>query len=44
MTITRELSPALAARFKTVAQAAIVEWEAKVGAEGRAVLERFRKP
>lgn len=44
MTITRELSPALAARFKTVAQAAIVEWEAKVGAEGRGVLERFRKP
>jgi TRAP-type C4-dicarboxylate transport system substrate-binding protein len=43
MTITRELSPALAARFKTVAQAAIAEWEAKVGAEGREVLERFRK-
>ena len=42
MTITREVSPALAAKFKTAAQAAIAEWEAKSGAEGREILERFR--
>ena len=42
MPITRELSPALAAKFKTAAQAAIAEWEAKSGAEGREILERFR--
>ena len=43
MTITREASPALVAKFKAAAQTAIAEWEAKVGAEGREVLERFRR-
>ena len=43
MTITREVSPALEAKFKTAARVAIAEWEAKVGDEGREVLERFRK-
>jgi TRAP-type transport system periplasmic protein len=43
MTITREVSPALAAKFKTASRAAIAEWETKVGVEGREVLERFRK-
>jgi TRAP-type C4-dicarboxylate transport system substrate-binding protein len=43
MTITREVSPALAAKFKTASRAAIADWEAKVGVEGREVLERFRK-
>jgi TRAP-type C4-dicarboxylate transport system substrate-binding protein len=43
MTITRTVSPALAAKFKAAAQTAIAEWEAKSGAEGRDVLERFRK-
>ena len=43
MTITREVSPALAAKFKAAAQTAIAEWEAKSGAEGREVLERFRR-
>ena len=43
MTITREISPALEAKFKTAARVAIAEWEAKVGDEGREVLERFRK-
>src|SRR2546430_5062294 len=42
MTITREVSPALAATFKAAAQTAIAEWEAKSGAEGREILERFR--
>ncbi len=42
MTITREVSPALAAQFKAAAQTAIAEWEAKSGAEGREILERFR--
>jgi phage baseplate assembly protein W len=42
MTITRDVSPALAAKFKAAARAAIAEWEAKTGAEGREVLERFR--
>jgi len=43
MTLTREVSPALAAKFKAAAQTAIAEWEAKSGAEGREVLERFRR-
>src|SRR6266581_6021248 len=43
MTITREVSPALEAKFKAAARVAIAEWEAKVGDEGREVLERFRK-
>jgi TRAP-type C4-dicarboxylate transport system substrate-binding protein len=43
MTITREVSPALAAKFKAAAQAAIAEWEAKSGPDGREVLERFRR-
>jgi TRAP-type C4-dicarboxylate transport system substrate-binding protein len=42
MTITRDVSPELAAKFKTAAQHAIAEWETKSGAEGREVLERFR--
>jgi TRAP-type C4-dicarboxylate transport system substrate-binding protein len=42
MTITRDVSPELAAKFKTAAQHAIAEWETKTGAEGREVLERFR--
>ena len=43
MTITREVSPALAAKFKAAAQTAIAEWETKSGAEGREILERFRR-
>jgi TRAP-type C4-dicarboxylate transport system substrate-binding protein len=43
MTITREMSPALAAKFKAAAQAAIADWETKTGADGREVLERFRR-
>ena len=43
MTITREVSPALAGKFKAAAQAAIADWEAKTGADGREVLERFRR-
>ena len=43
MTITHEVSPALVAKFKAAAQAAIADWEAKTGADGREVLERFRK-
>ena len=43
MTITREVSPALAAKFKAAAQAAIADWEAKTGADGREVVERFRR-
>jgi TRAP-type C4-dicarboxylate transport system substrate-binding protein len=43
MTITREVSPALAAKFKTASRAAIAEWETKVGVEGREILERFRR-
>ena len=43
MTITREVSPALAAKFKAAAQTAIAEWEARSGAEGREILERFRR-
>ena len=43
MTITRMVSPALAAKFKASAQTVIGEWEAKSGAEGRELLERFRK-
>ncbi len=42
MTITREVSPTLAARFRAAAQVAVAEWEAKTGTEGREVLERFR--
>jgi hypothetical protein len=34
---------AMAAKFKAAAQTAIGEWEAKSGAEGREVLERFRR-
>jgi hypothetical protein len=34
---------ALAAKFKAAAQTAIAEWEAKSGAEGHEVLERFRR-
>jgi TRAP-type C4-dicarboxylate transport system substrate-binding protein len=30
-------------KFKAAAQTAIAEWEAKSGAEGREVLERFRR-
>ena len=43
MTITREVSPALAAKFKAAAQTAIAEWETKVGVEGREVLQRVGK-
>jgi TRAP-type transport system periplasmic protein len=43
MTITRTMSPALAAKFKASAQTVIAEWEAKSGAEGRELLDRFRK-
>ena len=43
MTITGVVSPALTAKFKAAAQAAIAEWENKTGAEGRDVLERFRR-
>jgi TRAP-type C4-dicarboxylate transport system substrate-binding protein len=43
MTITTKVTPALAAKFKEAAGAVILDWEAKSGAEGRDVLERFRK-
>jgi len=43
MTITRIVSPALAAKFKASAQNVIAEWEAKSGAEGRELMDRFRK-
>lgn len=43
VTITRDVSPALTAKFKTAAQAAIAEWESKSDAGGREVLERFRR-
>jgi len=43
MTITGAVSPALTAKFKTAAQAAIAEWEQKSGAEGRELLDRFRR-
>lgn len=43
MTITRSISPALSAKFKSAADAAIGEWQQKVGAEGRDVLARFRR-
>jgi len=43
MTITLSVSPALIAKFTSAADAAIGEWQQKVGAEGRDVLERFRR-
>jgi TRAP-type C4-dicarboxylate transport system substrate-binding protein len=43
MAITRSVSPALSAKFKSAAEAAIADWQRKAGAEGNKVLERFRR-
>jgi TRAP-type C4-dicarboxylate transport system substrate-binding protein len=43
MTITRTISPALTAKFKSAAEAAIADWQQKAGSDGREVLEQFRR-
>src|SRR2546421_365096 len=41
MAITRSVSPALSAKFKSAAEAAIADWQRKAGVEANNVLERF---